>query len=464
MARSERAAGLIPFIIMLVLFLVALGWGYLNYSKIHNTETGLDAEVLKLKIQNKKFQEEAGQRRGFLRAAAEVTGYSINKVVTGQVELDAKETSVEKKRMVPYGADMTMDAPKMAEDLKARLAKWVKDYRIDYTNYRFSADGDEIKADPDGTKVVDYFFLPEGLAKDYTWRVMPERFEAAMNLMKAHILGLARELDVAREHIETAAATTSQMSDDKDRVAAELRSEKATLEQRYESEIGTLRERVNVLDGRVREAEAAKLQVEEEATKQKQDDANRILALEQNIKRMKTKIEIERAPTPDGEVLASSSITGIAVVNRGKKDNLKPGTVFEVYNFAKGGVKRAKGYIKVLDVKDTSAKCRILRQAGGDPIVEGDLIANELYNPGKTLHFFILGKLAKYGVTEATALLEKLGNKVDSKITVDTDYLLLGSKASESDGELEDTPEYKKAKELGLKVITERDLEAFTKY
>jgi hypothetical protein len=385
-------------------------------------------------------------------------------MVEGQAPLDPKETNPEKIVTVKWKADMTVDYERMAADLKAMLNKWTGEFRIVYDNARFSVDGNEIKADPEGTKSVDYFFLPDGLAKDYTWRQMPDRFEAAMSLMKSHLVGLARELNVALAHVEEAKQTNANLTAQKDRVNSELRTERDNLRSRYENEISTLREQVNRLDNRVREAEAEKKQVEDDFAKRQQDYDNEILALKQAIKRLKVKIDIEQAPTADGEVLAASSATGVAVINRGKADNLKPGTVFEVYNFGKGGVKRAKGLIKVLDVFETSAKCGVLQMSAGDPIVEGDLIANELYNPGKTLHFFILGRLDKYGVTEATALLEKLGNKVDSEISVDTDYLILGKKLNESDGELEETAEYKKAKELGLKVITERDLEAFTRY
>jgi len=94
--------------------------------------------------------------------------------------LDEK-ASPENQVTVKWGADRTVDAERMVADLKARLTKWVADYRVVYDNARFSVEGSEIKADPDGTKSVDYFFLPDGLAKDYTWRQMPDRVEAAMN-------------------------------------------------------------------------------------------------------------------------------------------------------------------------------------------------------------------------------------------------------------------------------------------
>ena len=470
MARSERAAGLIPFIVMLVLFLAAVLAWYVEYSAITKADGGFEARLREAYTERQKQQEVNAKLYTYLGEIAAATGFptSADEQLTMDI-IDPNRQPVLDALGNPIQASATarriVDALKASNEAEQFLAAMTKDCKVDFEvcRYNFDEGPSKIEIDPDGNMTVGYFTLDK-LAKDYAWNEIPAQCLKAVGRMKDHLTFLSGKLNDTISELEQARESDKQKVAEKDSIIAGKDTEMEQRQQRSLQEMSNLRSTIDNLEGRLRKAEEDKTTAVESAAKEVQDLRNQLLAKQQELVRMKKVLVVDRAPTADGQVLAASTSTGIAVINRGKRDNLKPGTVFEVYNFAKGNVRTAKGFIKVLDVTETSAKCGVIKMNKANPIVEGDMIANELYNPEKSLHFFILGKLGKYGASEAKTVLERLGNKVDGTVTVETDYLILGKKGGETDTDLEETAEYKKAKELGVKVITERELQMFTLY
>jgi hypothetical protein len=452
MSRSERAAGLIPFIIMLVLFLAAVGVWYLYYTKAEKLEGDLgeaEAKYLVEKVQKEMYTQQ-------LREFVEVIGFPGS----GTMEKPLVEGDPDSPKTQ---AQLLVDVAGARDHIQNWMTQW-EQIRVEFDAWSLEYSDDNIKKRPDGKFFVRYFEMGDKRPNDIRYaEAFPlvdaafKRFLSTTRTFKTLVVDYESALTEAQKK-------EGQVSQD---LTARLDQERTNAQQRIETlqrSLSDLRDTKDRLDVRVQDLTDEKDKIAEDADSAKKDAANQILALEQQLKRLKEQIEIDRVPTPDGQVLAASAQTGIAVINRGKADHLKPGTVFQTYNFAKGGVKRAKGVLKVIDVFDSQAKCAILQMNPNDPIVEGDFIINDLYNPGKSLHFFILGKLSKYGKTEATAVLERLGNKVDEKLGVLTDYVILGQKENPDDPNLEETEIYKNAKQLGVKIITEKQLEAFTKY
>ena len=192
---------------------------------------------------------------------------------------------------------------------------------------------------------------------------------------------------------------------------------------------------------------------------------NSLLAKTQEVRKLiKRRIDGQKPVGPDGEVLAVTEAGGLVVLSRGKADHLMPGTTFTVFNYGKGAVKIAKGTVKVLEVKDRTAVARIIEVVSPlDPIVDGDMFESATYNPAEVLHFYLLGQFRKYGRSDAARRLEQIGVKVDTKVSVDTDYLVIGAPVRE-DENLQDTEAYKLARELGITVITEEQLSRFLLY
>jgi NAD-dependent DNA ligase len=252
---------------------------------------------------------------------------------------------------------------------------------------------------------------------------------------------------------------------DKDKEIQRLQSERDALQSAKAQQERDLRDQINSLTEAKRTAEE-NLAAEQKTSKEAQAKLNNsILALKQDVQKLKQKKRMtEVPPGPDGEVLAVTSDQGIAILNRGKADHLKPGTTFEVYSIGKGARKIYKGTVLVLDVDTNKATARIEQVVNpADPIVQGDLIESVTYNPAQELHFYLLGRMQKYGKTDAAARLRQLGLKVDDSVTIDTDYVVMGAPESDTD-DLRATDAYKRAQELGIPVIREQDLSRFVNY
>ena len=110
--------------------------------------------------------------------------------------------------------------------------------------------------------------------------------------------------------------------------------------------------------------------------------------------------------------------------------------------------KRGKATIEVMSVGENSATCRIVRQERGRPILEGDLIANIVYDPNVTYRFFVFGDFDLNNTGQSTKtdkqvverMITEWGGKLGDSLSYDTDFLVLG-------------PEPKKPEELPADVV-----------
>jgi NAD-dependent DNA ligase len=95
---------------------------------------------------------------------------------------------------------------------------------------------------------------------------------------------------------------------------------------------------------------------------------------------------------------------------------------------------------------------------------EGDMILSPIFDKSKTLHFVVLGELpGRYNREMATKILESHGVKIDSKVTVATDFVVLGMKDGE-DADPAESEDYKKAQGWSIPVLRARDLEPFLQF
>ncbi len=424
MPRSERAAGLVPFVVMLVLFLAALGWAYGNYTDLDQAKKDKAAADLKLAGKTadlQKLQEE-------YQVLRDSAGTGDGKVLNTGIEQFI--TSLRDATKVKFIND-TLDIPPGG----GRITKGV-----------------------DGNVVVDYM---EGgkAANTYTASDIAPSIIAAFNSIKADLMAFDKRNNELRAQLVKASADLRTAVEAKDAQFEQQRLALQTEISRRDQKIDDVTREKTQAEGDARQAraDAETARASEKAAK---DEARMaLLTMQEEVKRAKQGIEAVRTENPDGEVLASSESTGIVIINRGRKDNLKPGTVFQVYTHGKGGVRVMKGVIRVLSSDESTAKCGLV---SGKGIVTGDMIFNRLYHPGKSLRIAVLGRTAKYGTSQAKSILESLGNKIDEKVSMHTDYLLVGMPDDDSD--ITQSDDYKEALRFGVQIITERDLELFTNY
>jgi len=139
---------------------------------------------------------------------------------------------------------------------------------------------------------------------------------------------------------------------------------------------------------------------------------------------------------PDGHVLTAVPGDGVVYIDRGARDRLILGLQFSVYS-SEGGIPadgRAKGRIEVVSISERSAECKILSVASNALVLEGDLIANPIYDPSRSLVFLTIGRfdLDHDGTPDANgaavieAMIRAWGGTVADEMTATTDILVVG--------------------------------------
>lgn len=328
------------------------------------------------------------------------------------------------------------------------------------SRYQAAPDGGQVEKADAGTVTVTYLTQAE-IDDATTLQAWLPKFETALSRAKH---------DTARafEHAETLAkekeALTKAGEDtvkEKDKRISDLTSEKSALENQAREKENELNDKIAQLTGQ-RDAKETEL----EALKQ-QSSANEAKLLSQITEKTQTISSlIQRdapalAEGPDGEVIVADA--GMAVVNRGRDSWLMPGTIFDVWGLAKGGAKYKKGTLKITSCDTDTARASVIEEDPRDPIAKGDLIQSLTYSPNRQLHFVLVGEFRKMGRSTAESLLKKLGAAVDSRVTANTNYVVVGGPAAGQES-LDDTDAVKTARELGIRMITEEQLASFCRY
>lgn len=181
---------------------------------------------------------------------------------------------------------------------------------------------------------------------------------------------------------------------------------------------------------------------------------DRISVLEREKVAEKTYAQVD----PDGKVLRVSEGEGLAWIDRGRDHKLRRGTVFEVFQYGKGGQKLRKGRIEVASVDENFSQVRVLETVDElNPISEGDQISSPFYDQSEVPSFVIAGdelQSSRYSIEEVTRRIDTFGGKVQGKVTIHTSFVV----AIEG---YEDSEAYNEARKLGITVIRERELYQF---
>ncbi|MBN2020747.1 MAG: hypothetical protein JW749_11055 [Sedimentisphaerales bacterium] len=144
-----------------------------------------------------------------------------------------------------------------------------------------------------------------------------------------------------------------------------------------------------------------------------------------------------KAFEPDGKVIVIDNQNKIVHINLGQNDHIYRGLTFSVYDKGQPIPKTGKGKaeIEIFSIDDTISQARIIRSEPKNPIVVDDIIANVIWDAKKVNTFVIVGDFDLNGngtadadaVEKLIALVEKWGGKVSDTMTVNTDFVVLGS-------------------------------------
>jgi hypothetical protein len=143
-----------------------------------------------------------------------------------------------------------------------------------------------------------------------------------------------------------------------------------------------------------------------------------------------------RAYQPDGQLILIDDQAQVVHLNVGSDERVYPGLTFGVYNRGESVPKDGKGKaeVEVFDVAKTYSAARIVNSAVRKPILQGDIVANLIWNSDRPNVFVITGEfdldndgqVDLDGPAKIKALIEKWGGRVADAISIDTDFLVLG--------------------------------------
>jgi BRCA1-like protein len=341
------------------------------------------------------------------------------------------------------------------------LDKWREKLTCEFTadKYTSAANGPAVEKLAGDKVRVNYLATKEQITNPNLQQVLAI-LEPAAARMQFDVKRYVENLDAERKSKAEALEAGRKALAEKDTQYTALQGTNEQQKRAYEEQIKELRDQVTAKEQALAAVQTEIDQVKstsEKALAKLTSDVNQKAAELASINRREKPFISEG---PDGEVVSAGA--GIAIINRGKKDMLMPGTVFTVLGRIKGGSLVPKGSLRVVICSDESAQCTILDETPGNPIGGTDLIQSLTYSPNRQMRFCLIGEFRKMGRAQAERRLKDLGAAVDASVTAETHYLVVGSPAA---GEvLEDSEAWKLAKQFGVQVLTEAELASMTLY
>jgi hypothetical protein len=144
-----------------------------------------------------------------------------------------------------------------------------------------------------------------------------------------------------------------------------------------------------------------------------------------------------KAFEPDGKVILVDNQAKTVQINLGSNDRIYRGLTFAVYERGQPIPRDGKGKaeIEIYNVGDSFSAARIIRSDKKNPVVVDDIIANLIWDPKKANTFVVAGDFDLTGdgvpdddaIAKIRRLVEKWGGKVADSVTVNTDYVILGT-------------------------------------
>jgi hypothetical protein len=140
---------------------------------------------------------------------------------------------------------------------------------------------------------------------------------------------------------------------------------------------------------------------------------------------------------PDGHIISIETSTNIVFIDIGSEDKVYPGLTFSVYdrNAPVPADGTSKAEIEVFNVDKNTATARINKSSKKNPIAEGDVIINLIWDSKATNRFVVAGEfdydgdgnIDSDGAAKIKQLIENWGGKVEDVVTIDTDFVVLGA-------------------------------------
>lgn len=194
-------------------------------------------------------------------------------------------------------------------------------------------------------------------------------------------------------------------------------------------------------------------------------------------------VQNSHARQADGQVIQIAR-GSTCFINLGHGQGIVAGMTFEIYDRNEGipalvdnapedQLPVGKGSLEVISVSAGTSECRIVKLQPGQQVMNGDIIANLVYDQNIKLNFVVYGNFNVDNQGQPTAqdaeiiknLITRWGGRVTDRVGVETDFLIIGSEPvvpapADTDGPVEQFEKAQKAKEFeAYQTIVQRALE-----
>lgn len=303
---------------------------------------------------------------------------------------------------------------------------------------------------------------------DATLEKLLVRFDDMITAANARYGDSQTNLTTAQTNERSAQDLATSTAAEKDKTIAQLQGDIRAEQNRASENAKKSQDTIDALRNQVSELESQMQKLTADAKKEKNLLENMILAREAQIREIQDRNRMVREKdTSDGQVVDVSTTTGIAYVNAGFRQGVKPGMRFRVFEFGKGGTKHWKGELQIREVEESMSSANVVSSPDiANPVKKGDQISSPIFDREKPPVFAFVGEpTGRYSKEELARLLANQGAQVASNVTVDVDFLVVGAKSSaEGAPDIEATPEYIRALEYGADMISVRDLESMLQF
>jgi len=273
----------------------------------------------------------------------------------------------------------------------------------------------------------------------------------------------ARRIDRLRSDLEQARAAADNARADLQKKVEELAQER----RRHDETIAGLREEIGVYrDGveaygsdvqdviadnneRVERIRSDAAETEAQLRAQLSRLEEEILIQEETINGLREEVAaetlrpVEEYALVDATVVATEPAEQLVFLDIGRSQRVVLGMTFEIYTTAaairptqNGDYPSGKATVEVVRIDPESSACRIIREVRGNPVVEGDVAANAVYDPDKTYTFVVFGNFdpdddgvaTPQGRNPIIGLISGWGGVVVDELSGSTDFLVLGQR------------------------------------
>ncbi|MBC8107552.1 MAG: hypothetical protein H7Z14_13250 [Anaerolineae bacterium] len=295
--------------------------------------------------------------------------------------------------------------------------------------------------------------------KPHNINLQADNLISALNLLRDAAVQRSTEAANARKQADDAVAQMTKSRQDTDAqikvmtdqlgaLRAELDQANVSVASMTQAKDAQLEETAKGSDLKLSETQ----QLLDKSNQSNQELQKQVTSLSGELKKVQEKLseirpDVNRPVTSqsDGRIVRLPG-PGIAYIDLGRSDQIVPGMTFEVYDRNEGippigdpttdvNLPKGKGSIEITRVGATSSEGRIVNAAAGNAMVEGDIVANLIYDRNTKNKFLVYGNFDLTRTGKPTAqdgevikrLISQWGAQVVPDINVDTDFVVLGA-------------------------------------